>query len=751
MMNIASRPAGFLSKSTGGAARCPNGFNDGAAFTRTAEWVSVFPSDESTAAGPSGSSELGLYAGGGVLLSTPSTPRSAYGEASRSPCAELSARSAFACTPDQAPCSHGTQAPQHGKAKPASRTFLRKGSRMARSQPPASAGRTPGGAQPKRLQLQPRDAFKQAAVLVAERSSMQAAPMQARSSQGSAGPPAESALRTPRRSSGRRVCSLTPDGKSLAAGHSSCLAATACMSVEVDDADSCRSVSGRCLGPPWEEPHAHNVSADAPEDSRCEADRQLQALDSHLEQFQRENEALQRLQEQTELAERELALEREEIRSEMEVERKALRSEVIAEREALQQARRQFNADLEQQRLTAASERLKFRQRTDRMQEELDAKQKQWQRKVDRLQQDVKELSRTNRSLEDQLLRANQLALEGPTTLGKESRGPSVRRWAFSPARRMQAPLCSDARRSTGSKAVASKANPMAYLATSTKVEDVPESPEPPVQMLHRQQPHRQAQWYPAADALSSRDHSAEVPEALAAKVPGPPEAPPLPAFVPPLRRVHPEAQLAAAETWPHWHEAGASEGEPLAGHTPGTSMGGGCCSAASADCAAGGSWQGHESLRAGARFASHHSAAEAAAAEAEAGEEPAELLRESHTSEGRIEQLFADGRREVLFPNGLRKVVRPDGQASVLFQNGDVKETLPDGSVRYHYSTTRTVQTTHPDGTNVYCFATGQIERHYTDGSKEISFPNGTAKTVASDGSEDVRFADGTRRFVPR
>lgn len=414
---------------------------------RVAECLHAGNSDESTTTGWSeGGARISSRAGSSTLT----TPRTTLGDAARSRGAELSSLSKVGGSPDSKPTRSSFRAPRQGAAnmRPTPQAFLRKGSRMARSQPPADGLRKPSVEPRQReLRLQPRDAFKQAAAMVAERVGARSPtppPLPRRRASDTHGVRPEKSFETPEREHAS-PCAFTPDAASAPARHGIALVPALGGAVNRCEChDSCRS-SLSSERHTRQDSSGQSTHAETSQDLRFEADRQLRALDGQIEQFQRENEALCRLQEQSELAEHELAMEREQLRSEAEAERRALRAESRADREALQEARRQLDADMEQQRLAAASERLKLRERVDQLQEELEGRQRHWQRTVDRLQRQVQELTRINKGLKDELSQSCQEFDAGKGASACNEANAPIRRWAVPPARkRLVGPSKSD-------------------------------------------------------------------------------------------------------------------------------------------------------------------------------------------------------------------------------------------------------------------------------------------------------------------
>lgn len=135
----------------------------------------------------------------------------------------------------------------------------------------------------------------------------------------------------------------------------------------------------------------------------ADAPSQLRLLDVQIERFRRDSEALERLQAQAEMTERELVYEREELKREIEAERAALRAELDSERETLRRERHWLDQEVERQRLTIASERLEMRERIGNLETQLGSKEQQWKDSADNLRRQVEELAKKNRELSEGL------------------------------------------------------------------------------------------------------------------------------------------------------------------------------------------------------------------------------------------------------------------------------------------------------------------------------------------------------------
>ncbi|XP_068750144.1 centromere protein J-like isoform X3 [Montipora capricornis] len=123
---------------------------------------------------------------------------------------------------------------------------------------------------------------------------------------------------------------------------------------------------------------------------------------------------------------------------------------------------------------------------------------------------------------------------------------------------------------------------------------------------------------------------------------------------------------------------------------------------------------------------------------------------REIMHSDGKVEKVNSDGSRVISFANGTRKEISADGKTVIVaFFNGDVKQIMPDQRVIYYYSEAQTTHTTYPDGLEVLQFPSKQIEKHYPDGTKEITFPDETIKYLHPNGAEECVFSDGTIQKV--
>jgi len=534
----------------------------------------------------------------------------------------------------------------------------------------------------------------------------------------------------------------------------------------------------------------------------CETEHQLRVLDEQIQQFRCESDALRRLQEQSELAEKELAREREHFISESQAERQALWAETCAERQSLQESRKQLEAEREHQRLAAASERLELRAQVDTLQEDLKSKQQQWHQSVDRLERQVQDLTRINRRLTDELFEARQeqqpsIMDHGATTASHVR--PARGRWRNSrvagvsaaSALRPQTPdqqsfACGrqrDVAAQTGPPVTSSpvvahgapagsgplpSALPLVLGAldeVAAKSNSKPAA-SPRLLQLQQQQPPRMRTPWAERVWLEPRgtETSLEPTQALQLPAHVSDDLSKLPPSMQLTREpdVSSEMQPSMADvpqplmvTVPH-HPRSTRYGTALRGHDV-TCMKADAtlhdaCPTEHVDAVGRSSRENpclvHTSSSHG--LSGSGTGAIATAVCDSNGMSQEIVLREVRNPEGRIERCFLDGRREIVFPNGLQKTVWADGRAAVHFQNGDVKESLRDGTVVYRYFATRTVQTTYTDGTNVYCFASGQTERHQPDGSKEVTFPDGTKRSVAADGSDVICFANGAVRRTP-
>jgi len=491
-----------------------------------------------------------------------------------------------------------------------------------------------------------------------------------------------------------------------------------------------------------------------------ETEHQRRVLDEQIQKFQRESDALRQLQELSELAEQELALEREQLLCESQAERQALWAEACAERQALQGSRKQLEAEIEHQRLAAASERLELRTQVDKLQEDLKSKQQQWHQSVDRLERQVQDLTRMNRMLTDELAEARQK--QQPTA---SHTPPPRRRWRNTRVANVSAAIAPrpqasdqpssscghqrDAAAQTGLPETSTRSPaqggpagsgplPSALPLSLGALDDVaaksnakPASSPRAMQLAQYKQPPRsQTPW---AERVWIETHGLEKP------------AEPMQALQLSANDMEDPSKLVPPIKLPRWQDVPGEMQPPMAEvpqpfattvpHLPRSTRHDAPVVTAVASL--------HETSLTGG-IGSFGGCYESDGTSEEI------VLREMRNPEGRIERCFLDGRREIVFPNGLQKTVWADGRAAVHFQNGDVKESLRDGTVVYRYCATRTVQTTYTDGTNVYCFASGQEERHRPDGSKEVTFPDGTKRSVAADGSEIICFANGAVRRTP-
>lgn len=534
-----------------------------------------------------------------------------------------------------------------------------------------------------------------------------------------------------------------------------------------------------------------------------ETEHQLRVLDEQIQQFKRESEALRRLQEQSELAEHELALEREQFFSESQAERQALRAEACAERQAVQESRKQLEAEMEHQRLAAASERLELRAQVDKLQEDLKSKQQQWHQSADRLERQVQDLTRMNRSLTDELVEARQEQPPGIMDRGATAvchTPPARRRWRNSRVASLSAayavrPQTSDQQSSmcghqrdaaaqtgpfgTSSPSLAHGASagsgplPSALPLTlgaldegATKPNAKPPASPRALQATQQQQLSRLQTLL--AERVWREPHgletSAEAPQTLQLTVNGLddlskllpptqlPRRPDTPSEMQPPMAEMPQPLMATVQHLPRSIRHGNAFCGDDAPFMTAVAKLHDACPTEHADALGASSRERPCLLQASSSHGLSGGGTGTVATSVCDSEGTSQdiVLREVRNPEGRIERCFLDGRREIVFPNGLQKTVWADGRAAVHFQNGDVKESLRDGTVVYRYCATRTVQTTYTDGTNVYCFASGQTERHQLDGSKEVTFPDGTKRSVAADGSEVICFANGAVRRTP-
>lgn len=528
-----------------------------------------------------------------------------------------------------------------------------------------------------------------------------------------------------------------------------------------------------------------------------ETEHQLRVLDEQIQQFRRESEALRRLREQSELAEQQLALEREQFFCESQAERQALRAEACAERQAVQESRKQLEAEMEHQRLAAASERLELRAQVDRLQEDLESRQQEWHQSAKGLERQVQDLARTNRSLTEELVEARQGRQPGIVERGAAAVShtpPARRRWRNSrvasssaahpprPQTSFQQPsACGhqrDAAAQTGPFGTSSPSHahgasagsgplPSALPLTlgaldegATKPNAEPAAGPRAPQVSQQQQPSRlqtllaERVWREphgletSAEAAQTVQLTVNGLDDLSKQLPGRPDTPgempqPLMATVPHLPRSIRQGNAFCGDDAPFMtavaklHEDACPACPTEQADAPGARERRPCLLQASSSHGLSGAGTGTVATSVCDSEGTSHGSQDV-------------VLREARNAEGRVERCFLDGRREIVFPNGLQKTVWADGRAAVHFQNGDVKESLRDGTVVYRYCATRTVQTTYTDGTNVYCFASGQTERHQLDGSKEVTFPDGTRRSVAADGSEVICFANGAVRRTP-
>jgi len=701
------------------------------------------------------------------LRSSPSlnaelSARSAFGD---SPCSavDTTGGSRKVCTPTKvqpnvsvsiqrrAPESPG---PQSSPAKlrsssgpqSQSRPFLRKGTRMARSQPPGATKRARAASVvERRSRLEPREAFKQAAALTSSTPSAKRTSKSQQQATASRSVPRDGStgLETPQRGRARAGCVITPAAVSAPAKQSTLAIRKDCPSFAwrdpTESPDECQDealpselfecspakratperalLPEACVGsslaksleavmaktrlssdqhdaspPPMIRSASRDLGADF-EEARsfkvtddASSGAQLRVLDEQILRFQKDNEALARLRKQAELAEAELVRERELLRSEVEDERKALQAEADREREELRRQRLHLEREAEAKRREAASERLELRERLDELRKELNGKERNWQRSVERLQRQVTDLSQKNRELSESCAKtaSNYVAKASQTIDTSEERCQGD------------------------------------YHSEASSVE---------------------------LAAVSMRESPARSPSELSIEhevLPELTEVPPLPDLAPPvgLSRLvaEPEAEAevitssAPSSTLAFQHRRSlpiATSDSAVRARTQ--SIGAGLRRLRPA---VGGVME----KRAVGRCES------SAASLATTGT----LIREERGTDGRSERFFEDGRREVFFLSGLRKVQWPDGRLCVFFQNGDVKESLSDGTVIYRYHSTGAVQTTHSDGTDIFRFAGGQVEYHRPDGSKEIEFANGARKRISADGFEEVSAADSGGVWTP-
>lgn len=616
-----------------------------------------------------------------------------------------------------------------------SQPFLRKGARMVRSQPPNQRRRRTSSTDGE-PRLQPREAFRQAAVLTAGSllpgsARKQGAPkprrlvttMRARSLAQEASASTAQPI-TPQRSRTRPHCIITPAAVSGPAqrgvpqvqrsespppgeledkGTGSFSWKDPCASPRLDDDDEVVSQSEPARALEGSATLAGSAAVEvkeeiaAPRDLREEfedvtqvsaeacAGGHLRLLDEQISQFRHDNEALARLRKQAVQAEAELALERETLRREVEQERRALRAEVEQERQALRRERQRLEHEAERKRRAVASERLELRERLDELREEMQTKERQWQRSVDRLQRQVDDLTRKNREL-------TELRSVSSSPVPRQSAGPSRK----ASRNRNGGVDRGESQRPRGAESVAeSSASEVAAPQTGlemmlAEVSEVGRLAEvPPLPVLAPPDPLE-------SNVLVNGAVTAE-PEAEAG-----PEAVD-DASASPSARGRSAGRRARPVQLPGWSSApAATEADDEADTDEDSSTA--QPSLPSVDAAL-----------------------------------PGVLVREALGTDGRLQRFFDDGRCEVQFPSGMRKIIWPDGRTSVFFQNGDVKETHPDGVVVYRYQTTGAMQTTQPDGTEIYRFKGGQMEWHRPDGSKEIEFSNGARKRISAAGFEEV------------
>mmetsp|Transcript_49486 Transcript_49486/g.115746 ORF Transcript_49486/g.115746 Transcript_49486/m.115746 type:complete len:796 (-) Transcript_49486:82-2469(-) len=448
-----------------------------------------------------------------------------------------------------------------------------------------------------------------------------------------------------------------------------------------------------------------------------EADEDIQKLRANLQQqlrkFERENESLQRLRTQFEQSEKDLAKERERLRTEVEAEKKAMHVEFDNEKAALKREKRRLSQSAARQRQQmiddreAQEERKQLKERSEQLEEELREKEKRWQRTVDRLQKQINDLTRKNQELQEEVKCANSQQatqahlVEGYATLGSSLSNDARRGSSVGSARPRRTP-----------------AGPWTQGGPSTTPPDTRPSGS-------------------SGSRPSSVRRAAATPQAST----------PCLHSTPSTSSLHAGRKNSVHELDPQADKRESSIPRPQF-HTQGADARAATESTSQAPRVASGRAAG---VTGGISIspAAVPRVRVVAPLEGPGGGDSQEVMEVRRTDD-RTEKIFTDGRREVEFSNGLRKVMWADGRATVYFQNGDRKEIHPDKVVVYHYSETGAVQTTLPDKTEVYRFADGQFERHYPDGSKEIRFPNGTSKQISADGAEEILFADGTVRRSP-
>eukprot|EP00933_Yihiella_yeosuensis_P045509 TRINITY_DN40892_c0_g1_i1.p1 TRINITY_DN40892_c0_g1~~TRINITY_DN40892_c0_g1_i1.p1 ORF type:complete len:784 (-),score=180.56 TRINITY_DN40892_c0_g1_i1:467-2818(-) len=667
------------------------------------------------------------------------------------------------------------------------RPFLKKGSGKLRSQQPLEQKTQPKGGVSRRLRLQPREAFKEAARAVAAASevpfkrdatSSEAVAGRLTAISGNTAASTTATSRTssfaetpPQRPSARnRDQELTPDDLPLPTLSRKGKSWNACSDPNLrhsDVFDNIAMLAGaeKKALQHWQQPQQHLCPEEVVRQLQLEADLHLRALDSEIEHFHQETEAgdrlcaldreierfrtgsqaLQRLKERTEGAEKELQREREMLKSGLEAERRQLQLEADADREEFRQERRRFEAEVERQRLADATERLELRSRLDAAREALSKGDSKWQSTLDHLRHEVEQLTNANASLQQRLA-----AQQGP-----------VRKNATSPLRpcdqqeeeqkcdRMSqdeitlSTSCNKQYHSSGNNtnhvntllqqhdsnrsiAVDGRRN---GSDTSSSVHDQEHTSNTALESSKRERssrPSLRTRW--SAKGTSTATSSSK------------PRNSSTPVIAPRWNRQANRDQkdrvvLGAKDLTDPSETLEMGKKQQQQRHLQ----------------------QNHESqqdqenqqnqqipqiqqnqgiLEKQPKQQSHHQ-----------NQQQAEQRK---TVQEELQLSTEKKSREIVFANGLRKTVWPDGRTSVLFPNGDVKEHLKDGTIVYRYCATHSVQTTYPDGTNVFCFASGQLERHFPDGSKHVEFPDGTVKKLAVDGTEEVTFPDGAVQVTP-
>ncbi|XP_028292005.1 centromere protein J [Gouania willdenowi] len=106
----------------------------------------------------------------------------------------------------------------------------------------------------------------------------------------------------------------------------------------------------------------------------------------------------------------------------------------------------------------------------------------------------------------------------------------------------------------------------------------------------------------------------------------------------------------------------------------------------------------------------------------------------------------YPDGMEVLHFPNNQTEKHFPDGRKEITFPDQTVKNLFPDGREE-SVLTDGTIIQVNPDGTKEIHFNTGQKELHTAE-FKQRQYPDGTVKTVYADGRQETRYPTGRLRI---